>query len=274
MRYKYFILLAVAVLFSSCDMDSYLFNTENLDNYNLSNAVIPDSMRELVSFQSGKNTLYGYFIKSNRQNVIADNHTVFYFHGNKHNIQEYWDRVEILYNAGFSVFIFDYSGFGKSEGTASESQLYADARSARNYLLSVPGIDTSKIIYYGYSLGCVAAIDLAVQFSPKRLILEAPFASGETVVKSGTLLDIPGAFVLKGEFNNKEKIKNVYVPVAVIQGVDDKFIDIDKNGAVVYNNANNPKMFVRVPGADHTNVPQIYGIDKYEDFLYKVLNWQ
>lgn len=272
MHYRILIFLAVAVLFSSCDMDSYLFNTEKVDNYNLSTAVITDSMRQLVSFKSEGNTLYGYFVRSNIQ-TIAANYTIFYFHGNKHNIQEYWDRVEFFYKAGFNVFIFDYRGFGKSEGISTEASLYADARAARNFFFNGPGVTSDNIIYYGYSLGCVPAIDLAAEFPPEKLVLEAPFASGETITQSGALLDIPGAFVLKGEFNNKEKIKNVHVPVAVIQGTDDKFIDIDKNGAVVFNNANNPKVFIRVPGADHTNVPQTYGLENYTNFLYNVLSW-
>jgi len=134
-------------------------------------------------------------------------------------------------------------------------------------------IETTKIIYYGYSLGCAPAIDLAVQFPSQKIILEAPFASGEALVQSGALLDIPGSFLLKGEFNNQAKIKNIHVPVAVIQGINDKFIDIEKNGAVIYRNANDPKVFIRVPEADHTNIPQTMTIPTYSEFLYNVINW-
>ncbi len=270
MAYKLLLIVVLAFTFSSCDIDKYLFNTKTLDTYNLSNAVIPDSSRQFLSFQSRGKNLYGFFVKSNQQVTGVKDNTILYFHGNKHNITEYWDRVEFLYNAGFSVFIFDYEGFGKSEGECSEEAIYADSRAARLYLNTIQSVDTSKIMYYGYSLGCAAAIDLAVQYPPKSMIIESPFASGEALVQSGTLLDIPGSFVLKGDFDNKDKIRNVHVPVLILHGVDDKFIDIDKNGAVVYANANEPKRFIRVPGADHTNVPQKMGTANYIDALHAI----
>jgi pimeloyl-ACP methyl ester carboxylesterase len=273
MGYKLFFIVVLGLAFSSCDMDPFLFNTKTLDHYTLSNAVIPDSARQQLSFQSQGKNIYGFFVKSKKQVNAVKDYTLLYFHGNKYNIQEYWDRVEFFYNAGFSILIFDYQGFGKSEGTCSEDAIYSDSRAARSYLLSMPGIDTSKIIYYGYSLGCAVAVDLAVQYPPQKLILEAPFASGEALIQSGTLLDIPGSYLLKGEFNNVDKIKNIHVPVAIIHGADDKFIDMNKNGAEVFNNANLPKVFIPVPGADHTNVPQKMGIPAYNNFLYNVVSW-
>jgi pimeloyl-ACP methyl ester carboxylesterase len=68
---------------------------------------------------------------------------------------------------------------------------------------------------------------------------------------------------MEGEYNNAEKIRRVHARLMVIQGVDDKFIDIEKNGAVVYNNANPPKQFIRVPGADHSTVPVAFGEANY-----------
>ena len=273
MVYRILCIVVLGMMFASCDMDPFLFNTKSVDNYNVSNAVIPDSARHFVSMQSQGKTIYGFYISSNKKVSDVKDYTILYFHGNKHNMEAYWDRVEMYYAAGFSVFIFDFEGFGKSEGTCSESALYADARAARSYVHSVPGIDTSKIMYYGYSLGCAAAVDLSVEFPPVKLILEAPFASGEALIQSGTLLDIPGSFLIEGEFNNKDKIKNVHAPVAIIHGVNDTFIDINKNGAVVYNNANFPKMFIRVPDADHTNIPQTMGLAAYTEFLYTIVRW-
>src|ERR1035437_936159 len=153
MVYKFFFIIIMGLIFSSCDMDPFLFNTKTLDNYNVSNAIIPDSARQLITFQSQGNTIYGFFVKSNGKVDAIKEYTLLYFHGNKYNNTEYWDRVELFYSAGFSILIFDYEGFGKSEGTCSEEALYADARAARSYLYSFPGVDTSKIIYYGYSLG-------------------------------------------------------------------------------------------------------------------------
>lgn len=265
MAYKKLMLIILSLLFfQSCELDSFLFNPKEVAEYDLSTAVIPASAREQVILHSGGKNIYGFFVKAEG---IYNDVTVLYFHGNKHNINEYWDRIELLYKAGISAFIFDYRGFGKSEGESSEESLYADARAARNYLINKNGIDTAKIIYYGYSLGSIPAVDLAVEYQPYRLILEAPFASGEVLLQSGTIINIPGSYVFKGDFNNVKKIKNIYSPLALFHGVNDKFIDIQKNGEVLFSDANEPKIFIRVPGADHSDIPEILGEEKYFDYL-------
>jgi len=204
--------------------------------------------------------IYGYFIRSDSVSAI----TVLYFHGNYDHLQYYWDRAELLYKTGFNVFIFDYQGYGMSEGTLSESALYADSRAALQYVLSRNDVSPARLAFYGYSVGCAGAIDVAAfAFTPSCLCLESPFASASTLLQSGVLLDIPSSYITKGEFNNAEKIRKVHSPLLLIHGVDDKFIDIDKNGAVVFNNANPPKQFIRVPGADHEGVPGAMGESNY-----------
>ena len=255
------LVLLVSIAFASCDLDNMLFNQTKLTSYSLSTAVIPESKREFVTLTSQGKKIYGYFIKSNGANPSV---TVLYFHGNHDHLQYYWNRAELLYRTGANVFIFDYQGYGMSEGTPSESALYSDCREALQYVLSRADLAPGRLAFYGYSLGCAGAIDLAAYtFSPSCLCLESPFASSSVLLQSGTLLDIPSSYVMQGEYNNAEKIKLVHAPLLLMQGEDDNFIDIEKNGAVVYNNANPPKQFIRIPGADHEGVPSAYGENNY-----------
>lgn len=263
--------ILILLLLPGCDLDPYLFNTKKVDSYTVSGAVIPVSKRDFISFKSQGKTLYGFYIHTDSANQKTKDWTILYFHGNKHNLEEYWDRVELMYKAGYSILIFDYQQFGMSEGTASESALYADAKAACDFLMANYTPQANHLIYYGYSLGCAAAVNLAVSNTANRLILEAPFASGEALVQSGTLLDIPGEFLLKGEFNNKEKIKFIHTPLTILHGTDDSFIDINKNGKVIYENGNNPKKFIPVSGANHTNIPEKMGIDAYITFLRGII---
>jgi pimeloyl-ACP methyl ester carboxylesterase len=254
---------------SSCKLDNLLFNTKKLSSYSISSCVIPDSMREFVSLQSMGNPIYGFFVKSGGGN---SDKTILYCHGNKESIEAYWDRVELLYEGGYNVFIFDYQGFGMSGGEASEEALHADGRAALSYVLGRPDVISKNVIFYGYSLGAVVAIELAAKVrQPRTLICESPFASGAALVQSGTLIDIPGQYVLKGEFNNAAMIRGVRAPFLLFHGTDDRFIDIEKNGQVVFDNANEPKEFIRVSGAGHTTVPYVLGVDTYlqdiSDFL-------
>jgi fermentation-respiration switch protein FrsA (DUF1100 family) len=256
------ILFMVASLsFISCDLDRLMFKETALTSYTLSTAVIPESKREFVTLLSQGNKIFGYFIKSNKPFPPA---TILYFHGNYDHLQYYWDRAELLYKTGFNVFIFDYQGYGMSEGTPSESALYADCRAALQYVLSRTDVSASRLVFYGYSLGCTGAIDVASDtFTPSCLLLESPYASASALLQSGVLLDIPSSYVMKGEYNNADKIRKVHTPLLLMHGVDDRFIDIDKNGAVVFNNANPPKQFIRVPGADHEGVPGAMGESEY-----------
>ncbi len=259
--YHVMIVGLIGLLFSSCDLDSFMYNQTKLDSYSLRTDVIPESKREFVTMTSQGNKIYGYFIKSDG---TYPGITILYFHGNYDHLEYYWPRAELLYKTGCNVFIFDYQGYGMSEGKPSEQGLYADCRAALDYVLSRSDVSRSRLAFYGYSLGCAGAVDVAAYtFTPSVLCLEAPYASSSTLLQTGTLLNIPGSYIMTGEYNNAGKINKVHSPVLVIHGEADNFIDLEKNGAVVFKNANPPKQFVRVPGADHEGIPATMGADNY-----------
>jgi alpha-beta hydrolase superfamily lysophospholipase len=262
--YRWFFAAMICVLAgttSSCKLDSLLFNTKQLSSYAVSTRIIPDSVREFVSLRSMGNAIYGFYVRSSGAN---SDKTILYCHGNRESIEAYWDRVELLYQGGYNVFIFDYQGFGMSGGEASEEALYADGRAALAYVTSRPDVSPRNLLYYGYSLGAVVAINLAAgSTQPSVLVCESPFASGEAVLQSGTLIDIPGQIALKGKFDNAATIRQVRAPFLLFHGTDDRFVDIEKNGQVVFDNANEPKKFIRVSGAGHTTVPYVLGVETY-----------
>ncbi len=243
------------------DLNDALFNQTRVDHYTLNSAVIPDSARTLVQLDAGGKKIYGFFVRSNGTHA---SYTVLYCHGNRDNLAYYWDRVELLYRMGFNVFVFDYEGYGMSEGTPSEQALYADGHAALQYLLHSAPVTAKQIVFYGFSLGNVVTINLAAtEYRPHVLIAEAPFASAQSLMQSGTVLDIPSSYVMEGSYDNAAKIGRVGAPVLVIHGVNDTFIDIDKNGQVVFDHANPPKRMVRVAGANHTDIPAVMGDSAY-----------
>ena len=267
---NYVMLLLPIMFLSGCfDLDSSLFNNKSLTSYHLSTAVIPESLRTQVVLTSQGKKIYGYFVKSPN---VSEKNVILYNHGNRDHLQFYWDRVELFYKMGFSVFIYDYQGYGMSEGEPSEEAVYSDATAAYEYLRTSQGYGNGQITVYGFSLGGAAATYLASSvFTPKRFILEAAFASASALTQSGTLLDFPSTYFMKGEYNNAERIKNITAPVLIIHGVDDKFIDMEKNGKVLFRNANDPKTFIAVPGADHSQIPAKMGEALYcstvKDFI-------
>jgi fermentation-respiration switch protein FrsA (DUF1100 family) len=254
--------IGAATALNGCfNLDDSLFNETKLSSYSLPTTIIPETSRTQVVLESQGKKIYGYFVKSNG---TMPGVTILYNHGNKDHLQYYWDRVEMLYQTGANVFVYDYQGFGMSEGVPSEAGLYSDAAAALQYVLSRGDVDSLHIIYYGFSLGCAAAVNLAANVkAPAALILEAPFASASALAKSGYLLELPGSYVMRGVYDNAEKITRVHTPLLLLHGESDSFIDIQNNGQVVFDRANEPKTFIRVKGANHTDVPQKLGEEKY-----------
>jgi fermentation-respiration switch protein FrsA (DUF1100 family) len=251
---------AVFTLFIGCDLDGNLFNSTRLSSYILRTTVIPESLRTQVVLSSNGTKIYGYFVRSNGDHP---QYCILYNHGNRDHMEYYWERVEKLFRTGCAVFVYDYRGFGMSEGTSTEIGIYADAQAAYEYLRSRGYIDTT-IAVYGFSLGGAPANYLAADvMSPRALILESVFASTEVLARSGILLDIPGSLVLNGSYDNSSRIKRVHAPLLMMHGTDDLFIDMNQNGLVVFANANDPKRFIAVPGAGHSTVPQTMGDSTY-----------
>jgi hypothetical protein len=94
--------------------------------------------------------------------------------------------------------------------------------------------------------------------------LEAPFASAEAMVQDGSKLALPGSFVTDLKINNADLIKNVQQPFMWIHGTEDDFLNIKTQGEIVYNNHKGRfKEAHRIQGADHSNVPLVFGFKKY-----------
>lgn len=249
----------------ACKLDGFLFNARKLSSYDLSRAVIADSLQRIVTFTSGSETLYGVLA---RQPGNAPRLTMLYSHGNKHHLQEYWDRVELLWKAGYDVLVYDYRGYGLSSGKSTgEETLFADGRAALQYVLALPGMSPASLVLYGYSLGAAPTIELASSaVTPRAIITESAFSSGETQVRSGSVLEIPGAYLLKGAFDNVGKAPRIKVPWLILHGDADTFIDASC-ARTLFEKAGGPKRLFIVPGAGHTDLPWIYGTGAYSTLI-------
>ena len=73
------------------------------------------------------------------------------------------------------MFIFDYRGYGRSEGTPTEQGVLSDARAAQSWLAARAGVASSELILLGCSLGGAVAVDLAAGAGAKALILQNTF---------------------------------------------------------------------------------------------------
>jgi fermentation-respiration switch protein FrsA (DUF1100 family) len=175
--------------------------------------------------------------------------TLLFCHGNASNIMDRLDKIQLLHRIGMNIFIFDYRGFGKSEGKPAELGIYLDARAAYDYLLNSLKINPAEIILYGESLGSAVAIDLASKKQVGGLILEGGFSSGKDMAAK-IYPFLPG-FIFSNIFDSTSKIRNIRAPILFIHGRQDQIVPL-KLAYKLYHAANVPKEFVELPG-DHNS---------------------
>ena len=282
------VLIVLASLTGCLDLDDNLYNPSKIDAYRLDaydgdvdfhldlSYRIPDSLIHIFTLQSkgsdetSATTIYAIYIGSISR--IAIDTVILYCHGNKDHMDFYWPRAELLANTKgknrFGVMMIDYRGYGMSEGEPSENGLYADADAAMQWLKS-KGLSNDRLVMYGYSMGTAPATKLAAEnysMKPSKLLLEAPFASAETMVQDGSGLALPGDFFTTLSINNGEEIKSVQQPFFWIHGEADDFLNIETHGQVVFNNYNGSYgESHRIPGADHTSIQTTMGFQSYMD---------
>ena len=208
---------------------------------------------EDVWFQSGDGTkLFGWYVES-----AATSAVVLWCHGNAGNIINRLENLRELYRIGLSVFIFDYRGYGRSQGSPSEEGLYQDALGAHDYLTRNRMIPPERIVLFGRSLGAAVAGELAVQKPAAGLILESSFPSIAAVAKFH-YGGLPLHWLLGAEFTLIDRLPHLSLPKLVIHGDQDDIIPLEL-GRQVFEAAKPPKFFYAIPGADHNNTYQVGG---------------
>jgi fermentation-respiration switch protein FrsA (DUF1100 family) len=226
--------------------------------YQLSTAIIPAYEVLTVTTPDGQ-TLDGAFVPSSGRRADV---TLIYFHGQSNNLGTSWQRLEFLYPLGYNLALVDPRGYGRSTGTPTEAGIQIDERAIRAAVLAHAGVDGTRLVYYGRSLGSGLAIDLASADAPAVLITESAFASIAAFVDDATYVDFPSSFVSKSSWDNLDKIRGIASPYLLFHGTADLYVDPRYSAELA---AAHPgtTLLIPVPRADHGNVPQTMGLDAY-----------
>ena len=176
-------------------------------------------------------------------------YTVIFCHGNAGNISHRLEKLKMFNEMDVNTFIFDYRGYGRSEGIPSENGLYEDGRAAYKYVTETLDIPEEKIILYGESIGGAVVIDIAVEKNPAAIITEDALSSVKDVAKIAYPV-IP-AFVYATRFDSISKIGDVDCDKLIIHSVDDEIIPF-RLGKKLYEAAKPPKEFLELRGGHNT----------------------
>lgn len=198
-----------------------------------------------IKFKTQDNIeLHGWYIPASENKA-----TILFCHGNAGNISHRIEIIKLFNNIGLNVFIFDYRGYGKSQGRPSEKGLYKDAKAAYKYLTKELNTNKDKIIIYGNSIGGNVAIDLASKVEAGALISNSAFTSAVDMGKR-IYFFLPVKllqWLISIEYDAKRKIENINIPKLIIHSKDDEIIPYEQ-GKTLYKTAPEPKDFFKMRG--------------------------
>ena len=199
-------------------------------------------------------SLHGWFFKPDEN---YNGTTIYFLHGNALNISYQYLFATPFVKAGFQVFIFDYSGFGFSQGKATRKAVKNDATDAFNYMLSRKDIEHEHLLIYGQSLGGHLSVVIANENQDKidGLVTEGAFSSHSDIAAS--VVPVIGRILTIEKYSAEKNIVDFKKPILIIHSTEDERIPFE-HGERLFELANEPKEFY-VIDKQHIRGPIYYG---------------
>lgn len=213
---------------------------------------------DVYFFSSDGIRLNGWYIPARESRA-----TVLFCHGNAGNISHRIEIIEMFSRLGLDVFIYDYRGYGKSQGSPNEEGLYIDAQAAYKYLLDKRNLNEKSIVIYGKSLGGNIAIELCSKVRPAALITDSAFTSAMDMGKK-LFPFIPIRWFISVKYDALSRIKEITIPKLIIHSEDDEIIPF-QHGKRLYEASPEPKEFYPMRGG-HNEAVYLFR----EDFVKRI----
>ena len=194
-------------------------------------------------------------IKTQDQHVISAHYLktqkkpeviLLYSHGNAGDLGWLNHYLKQFVSHGFSVFAYDYSGYGTSTGTPTEHTTYHDIEAAYRYMTQTLKIKPGHIIAYGRSLGSGPTLELAQHHRLGGIIIEGGFVNAFQVITHVPLLPF-------SPYQNIKKIKHIKRPILIIHAIQDQVIPF-WHGQALYDAAPWPKYKLWLENAGHNTL--------------------
>jgi len=222
-----------------------------------------ESEEVFLTTQDGKR-IHAWFIPSRTKDPM----TLLLCHGNAGNISDRVHKAALLHKVGAAVLLFDYRGYGKSEGTPSEEGTYRDAEASFQYLTGLRGIPLQRIVFYGESLGTAVAVEMAKRHAAGGLILESAFTSTVDMAKI-YFPWLPARWIVTYRYDSLSKMPGITVPLLVLHSPSDEIVPY-RMGQALYAAAPGDKRFVDLTGSH--NDGYLESGDRYPEAVRQFLN--
>lgn len=177
--------------------------------------------------------------------------TILFSHGNAEDLGKVVPFMRQFYDNGYSVLMYEYRGYGTSDGSPSVRNSYEDIDAAYHWLVQEKRIDPGRLIVQGRSVGGGPSAWLAAHRKVGGLVLESTFVSAFRVKTHWPL--VPWDL-----FNSLKHIRQTTCPVLVMHGCEDEIIPF-WHGEKLYAAAPGPKMNLWIDGARHNDYAYVAG---------------
>lgn len=202
----------------------------------------PFSIESVVFKSADGNILNGWLLKP--LNTVPTV-TLLHFHGNEGFLVSQFQAISPLVQFGFQIFVFDYSGFGFSQGKATAKNVLIDGNAALTYLKSRADLNNTQLVIYGQSLGghLSAVVAAQRQADIDALVLEGAYTSpGDMAAKQAGFI---GRILVHQRYSAIRSIEKYNKPVLVIHSSEDQTIPFEM-GRKLFKHAHEPKDFYEI----------------------------
>lgn len=186
-------------------------------------------------------SIHGWFIPAD-----APRGTVLFCHGNAGNIAHRLDSIQIFHQLRLNVLIFDYRGYGLSEGTPGEAGTYLDARAMWSHLTQERGVAPGDVILFGRSLGGAVAAELATRTTPGALVVESAFTSVPDLASKHYWF-LPVRWLSRILYPTESFLSQVTVPTLIVHSREDEIVPFE-HGQALYRAAGERKSMLEIRG--------------------------
>ena len=190
--------------------------------------------------------------------------TVVHFHGNAQNMTAHLAFTYWIPEQGYDLYIFDYQGYGASEGSPSRQATVVDGKAViAEALRTAQGL---PVFVLGQSLGAAvaftAAAQLSVQKQPSKicaLVLESGFASYRMIAREKLAqhwltwpLQWPLSFLVSDELSPLLYVSQIQIPILFLHGRNDNVVPYSTGLPLYEAYRGSDKTWIEIPNAGHT----------------------
>jgi pimeloyl-ACP methyl ester carboxylesterase len=185
--------------------------------------------------------------------------TVLFFGGNGFYLVQSHGYLRALTQPPVNALLWDYRGYGRSDGSPSAEVLREDALAVYDSLVSRPEVTPERVVVWGHSLGSFLATYVATERTVGGMVLENPATNVEDwtshlfpwYIRLFLGVDIDPA--LKKD-DNLERVRSLDVPLLVVGGAEDPITNPEMARRLHAAAVSEERQLVLVEGGEHNGL--------------------